>query len=393
MRKLLPILVLVPCLAAAQAGVKLTFASPAPRLIWAAKSATEPPPPTPSTRELSVTVPSLGAGQFLCVLEEDTGNLAARAAKDVASGWQVVAKDFTRVGRVTVRIDQGGSPAPYASVSLGGQTRLIAPQSKGEATFYGVPLGDARVSVTFKENGGDMTQAQRFGIASERQDKVPTLVMVLAVGSTGATGSGGAGSTEKAPEKGSDTPKGALPKGSLFGQLVLILLVGAGALAGLIFGLKWIYSNQDTAKSALGKIGVQVPDPIAPDPAPVAPPVQIAPEPVSPIVLPGADLTPVAAPFVGASSSEPRLVGISGSFDLLEGVHVIGREAGLTIPLVGESTISRRHAEIVRQGDAIVVRDLGSTNGTFVNGTQITSDQALGRGDSVQFGSVKFRIE
>jgi hypothetical protein len=341
-----------------------------------------------------VTVPNVGAGQFLCVLEEDTGNLAVKARKDVAAGWQVASKDFTRVGRVIVRIDQRGSPAPYASVSLSGQTRLIDPQSKGQATFYAVPIGDARVSVTFKENGTDMTQAQKFGITADRQDKVPTFVVVLAVGTTGATGSPGADVPVKSPEATPSKPMGATPRGSLFGQLVLILLVGAGALAGLIFGLKWIYSNQDTAKSALGKIGVQVPDPIAPDPGPVAPPVQIAPEPASPIVLPGADASPPLGGQVSAHSQmDPRLVGVSGTFDLLEGVHVIGRESGLTIPLVGESTISRRHAEIVRQGDSIILRDLGSTNGTFVNGVQITGDQLLSRGDSVQFGSVKFRIE
>ncbi|HKW42307.1 MAG TPA: FHA domain-containing protein, partial [Gemmatimonadales bacterium] len=48
--------------------------------------------------------------------------------------------------------------------------------------------------------------------------------------------------------------------------------------------------------------------------------------------------------------------------------------------------VSSRHAAIIRQGDRFAVRDLGSTNGTFVNGTRITGDVALADGDVIGFG-------
>ncbi len=58
--------------------------------------------------------------------------------------------------------------------------------------------------------------------------------------------------------------------------------------------------------------------------------------------------------------------------------------------------VSSRHAGIVRQGDTFVVRDLGSTNGTFVNGARIAGDAVLADGDVIGFGqngpAVEFHI-
>ncbi len=58
--------------------------------------------------------------------------------------------------------------------------------------------------------------------------------------------------------------------------------------------------------------------------------------------------------------------------------------------------VSARHAGIVRHGETFVVRDLGSTNGTFVNGTRITGEAMLADGDVITFGqngpAVEFRI-
>lgn len=91
---------------------------------------------------------------------------------------------------------------------------------------------------------------------------------------------------------------------------------------------------------------------------------------------------------------EPALVDASGHrWNLPEGVCVVGRDDGLDLSLAGESTVSRRHAEIVRSGGALSVRDLGSTNGTFVNGIRIEAETPLTLGDTVQFGSVRFRVE
>ena len=72
---------------------------------------------------------------------------------------------------------------------------------------------------------------------------------------------------------------------------------------------------------------------------------------------------------------------------------IVGRAPASDIPVI-DPTISRRHAEIAtdENGHAIVVRDLGSSNGTFVNGTRVES-APLAPGDIVAFGKVSFRIQ
>jgi diguanylate cyclase (GGDEF)-like protein len=64
---------------------------------------------------------------------------------------------------------------------------------------------------------------------------------------------------------------------------------------------------------------------------------------------------------------------------------VIGRGSNCDVHVVDDG-ISRRHAEIVHDGDRILVRDLGSTNGTFCNGERV-SEQPLTDGDKIQVGS------
>jgi hypothetical protein len=63
----------------------------------------------------------------------------------------------------------------------------------------------------------------------------------------------------------------------------------------------------------------------------------------------------------------------------------IGREAGNTVA-INDSEISRRHARMELRGSAYMIQDLGSTNGTFVNGIRLTSLQVLNPGDTVTLG-------
>lgn len=73
------------------------------------------------------------------------------------------------------------------------------------------------------------------------------------------------------------------------------------------------------------------------------------------------------------------------SFPLTGNQIVIGREEGTDVALQ-DPEASRRHALISWQGGQHIVEDLGSTNGTFVNGVQITLPQALNPGDSIGIG-------
>ena len=70
----------------------------------------------------------------------------------------------------------------------------------------------------------------------------------------------------------------------------------------------------------------------------------------------------------------------------------VGRLPECTIPLT-DHNVSRRHAEIRPGRGAYVVVDLGSTNGTMVNGSRIAGEQRLSDGDILSFGSTYVRFE
>ena len=89
-----------------------------------------------------------------------------------------------------------------------------------------------------------------------------------------------------------------------------------------------------------------------------------------------------------------RLVSFSGdqSFELPHGRSlVVGR--GVTSDIaIYDPTISRRHAELTVETDGVQVKDLGSSNGTCINGNRVTAGR-LNPNDSVTFGKVLFQLE
>lgn len=92
-----------------------------------------------------------------------------------------------------------------------------------------------------------------------------------------------------------------------------------------------------------------------------------------------------------------KLVGTDGkrfySWDLTPGTHVIGRkpECEFCIP---DSTVSRKHAkiEVGPEDDQYLIADLGSHNGTLINGKRITDQASVKQGDLIMFGQTEFRI-
>ncbi|MEO1527410.1 MAG: GGDEF domain-containing protein [Planctomycetota bacterium] len=77
---------------------------------------------------------------------------------------------------------------------------------------------------------------------------------------------------------------------------------------------------------------------------------------------------------------------------LLETDHLlIGRDEKADLVL-SDSGVSRRHAELQREHGVFAVRDLGSTNGTLVNGVLIDGKTVLNTGDTVRIGSFIFRF-
>ena len=79
------------------------------------------------------------------------------------------------------------------------------------------------------------------------------------------------------------------------------------------------------------------------------------------------------------------------SFSMARDMTVIGRreDCDLRIPL-GE--VSRKHCRIVRDGDSLKLEDLGSSNGTFLNGQRV-QEALLTPGDTIQVGPVVFVLQ
>ena len=79
------------------------------------------------------------------------------------------------------------------------------------------------------------------------------------------------------------------------------------------------------------------------------------------------------------------------TYDLKVEKTTVGRvsDNAFEIP---EASVSSHHAEIILRGNDIVIRDLGSTNGTFINGEKIT-EAVLLPGQTLKFGTVELRLD
>ena len=80
-------------------------------------------------------------------------------------------------------------------------------------------------------------------------------------------------------------------------------------------------------------------------------------------------------------------------FTVQDGATSIGRSSASDIVLKSDDYASGRHARLTRHGGLLYVEDLGSTNGTFVNGRKTVGATPLRRGDTVRVGSTTFRYE
>lgn len=112
--------------------------------------------------------------------------------------------------------------------------------------------------------------------------------------------------------------------------------------------------------------------------------------------------TTTAAPDTLATSDDtpggfvPYVVVVEGlhagtRFPLSAGENLVGRAPGSAI-LLEDQSVSRQHAVVTGRDDGFQVKDLGSKNGSFVNGRQITDPVMLGHGDIVQFGIYSLRL-
>ena len=89
-----------------------------------------------------------------------------------------------------------------------------------------------------------------------------------------------------------------------------------------------------------------------------------------------------------ASASLPA----AGSVFPLDAVTTLGRDLGCGVVLE-DPFASSRHAILTFRGRGWYVEDLGSTNGTLVNGVTVAGGLSLGFGDELQIGDIRLRLE
>ncbi len=101
---------------------------------------------------------------------------------------------------------------------------------------------------------------------------------------------------------------------------------------------------------------------------------------------PGAELGRLVV--VASPSGEPAV----GAGFSLDAVTTLGRDVNATI-LLDDEFVSGLHAALTYRGRTWYVEDLGSTNGTFVNGSPVEEIALVAFGDELQLGNVRLRLE
>ena len=96
-------------------------------------------------------------------------------------------------------------------------------------------------------------------------------------------------------------------------------------------------------------------------------------------------------PAAGAVPATIELVWKKHSLPLADGEHIAGRDVECSL-VIDATTVSRRHARITVVAGTATIEDLGSTNGTHVNGTRISVPTRLALGNEVALGTELLQV-
>ncbi len=368
--------------------ITLEFKNEGERWWWAEKADGTPLniPQKVSEKKVALKLPEGTA--VLWVLESKTGNMARLKVDELKETLTIGSDDWTHVARLQVNVRAQERPVATALVTLKDESgsqrmQVLEPTAEGILLFERVPLGQVVVEVRY---GDDQKATQEMRLKAERDERVPVLNIALS------------GEVETvAPPKA--TAQDQAPAGSRIGAIVMFLLALALAIGVLVLLVRLALQKEKPLAEAMQKLGVELPTPDGggTTTAPTGFATAAPPQPDLP-PLETAGVAPTATPTVEAGATPTRLVGLQGAyagqvFNIGAELITIGREGGNTIVLDQEATVSRRHAQLTRQNGELIVQDLGSTNGTFVNGQRISAPTPLRVGDTVQFGMASFRVE
>jgi len=173
----------------------------------------------------------------------------------------------------------------------------------------------------------------------------------------------------------------------LVGDVAVSIVTDAGMRQGKFEVQAAVKAGNQSVSPAPAAAGVPAPAPSI-SVAPVAPPTVATPS-----------IPPVPAPAAAPPAPEKKAVLVLGDgtkVAVKPGVLSIGRSAESSVPL-NDTNVSRRHAEIRSRGEGArtewFLSDVGSTNGTMLNGVKISGEQKLKNGDALMFGGTSVRFE
>ncbi len=371
----------------ASAATELTLPGEGPYRVWTDTNPNSAPIDAIEPKELTVSIESKG---WIMVEDVSAGTLFAEGIVLEAPRRAIKLDDFNRIPETSIRVTHLGNPVSAMSVIVTQETTslrgMITPSDNGEVTFNGLKIGELTVRLEGRSNGKPISPAieQRFTLTP----KLGPLEISVAqeVDTVGASEP-----AEAKPEVLAPSPP---QQGNPIGRVIMGLLFLAITAGLVLYAYRWVKANPTQVDQVLKKAGIEIPkdgagappdDPDAPDPIVAT----AAPKPPSQIILssdPGL-VSSAAAVFT------PRFVDELGrAMELPDGIHQVTREPGSPLS-VSDPSISRAHARVSVQNGTVSVFDEGSTNGTFVNGNRIDAETQLRAGDTVQFGTKRFRLE
>lgn len=118
----------------------------------------------------------------------------------------------------------------------------------------------------------------------------------------------------------------------------------------------------------------------------------------------GATSPPLARPLPATPAGTAQRLGpeklvvrepapLSGVEFLLSDEMTVGRAAGCGVALPDDTFVSQLHARVFRRDGDLFVEDLGSTNGTYLNGKKVSAASVMRKGDRVQVGRTTLELQ
>ncbi len=348
----------------------------------------------------------------LCALNTDTGNLAIKPIAIDSNEVVVRNEDFKYINRLTIRvIDSKGYAVSSAVLTISdstgkSQSMVLTPSHGGHLDVFRMRTGKINLAGKYGDNLSAVIEAD---VNADRADPVPVIKMLLSSGASVLStkpGEASSPASESEPTAKSQQSAPVHPLNVLLGLLVL---------AGIGYGVYRVLKNRDASLSGvLKQLGVdpnaeeQIPPLKAIKPEGKAPEGVKVPEGHCPFCgKPKEECEcnkpaqmPVSAPSIASTAkfaASPVLVGVSANvgsvrFTVPEGESILGRDSSCQLAIGDDSTVSRLHLQLVWQAQTLTAKDLGSANGSRVNGQTLTQAE-LHPGDMLQLGTTVLRVE